>query len=141
MMTRQRCAICDCDREGNVWPESADVLCDAHWTLAGVRDFVQRGALSDWQPLPTGDGGYTPMLHAGMQKSDTIAHVREQRRRKRGDAGVYPYTQVMAELAGELNKLHVQIETVSAMDSYGDWLADNHLIDWQAVTDDGRAAA
>src|SRR5690242_13082438 len=54
MMTRQRCAICDCDRDGNVWPESADVLCRQHWGLLAVRGFMRCGALSDWPPLQVG---------------------------------------------------------------------------------------
>lgn len=48
MMTQQRCAICDCDREGNVWPESADALCADHWLLASVRSLVQCGAWSEF---------------------------------------------------------------------------------------------
>src|SRR5690242_9390858 len=48
MMTQQRCAICDCDRDGNVWPESAESLCDAHWLASSVRNLVRAGAWSEF---------------------------------------------------------------------------------------------
>ena len=62
MMTRQRCAICDCDREGNVWPESAEFLCDAHWLASSVRSLVRAGA---WSEFDMNLWGKRPN-HAGM---------------------------------------------------------------------------
>jgi len=118
MMTQQRCAICDCDRDGNVWPESAEFLCDAHWTLAGIRDFVRRGALSDWEPLPTGKHP-VPVCHDGMQTSGMVALCRQRRRASREDGGVYHETQLMTELAVLLARLGVQFDT-TGRDSFGD---------------------
>ncbi len=43
-----RCAICDADRDGAVWPESAESLCAAHWLLASVRSLVRCGAWSEF---------------------------------------------------------------------------------------------
>lgn len=48
MSTTPRCAICDCDRDGNVWPESAESLCAAHWLASSVRNLVRAGAWSEW---------------------------------------------------------------------------------------------
>lgn len=62
MMTQQRCAICDCDRDGNVWPESAGLLCADHWPLASVRDLVTCGA---WSEFDMNLWGKRPN-HAGM---------------------------------------------------------------------------
>ena len=80
MTVHALCAICDCDREGNVWPESAESLCAAHWTMAGVRDFVQRGAISDWEPM---QAGKHPVMvnHAAMllTKDERVAASRPLR--------------------------------------------------------------
>jgi hypothetical protein len=47
-MIQPRCAICDADRDGAVWPESAESLCAAHWLLASVRSLVRCGAWSEF---------------------------------------------------------------------------------------------
>lgn len=67
MMTHQRCAICDCDRNGNVWPESAESLCADHWLLGTVRSLVRSGV---WSEFDADAYGVRPN-HAAMMMSAT----------------------------------------------------------------------
>lgn len=124
MSTTPRCAICDCDREGNVWPESADSLCAAHYRLAGKRDLVLRAALSDWEPM--GVNGAILVSHRTMLLRPAMPPL-------------YWQASILALLtcAGV-----VWDDGEPWQESPGDFMAGNWLIDWAAINggNSGKAA-
>lgn len=77
MTPHERCAICDCDREGNVWPESADKLCPAHDRLAVLWAAVRSGDCSEWRANSGGKVSHVEMQTRRANRGATGHWTRE----------------------------------------------------------------
>ena len=114
-----RCAVCDGDND-------IQTLCDLHHWLCVIRHNVDVGLISDWPPLAT-------------SKYPVVVFHREQMMRP-ACAPIYWQVILSVTLTGKRVLL-----AQTPVESAGDWMAVNHLLDWGASgnggTDgNGRAA-
>jgi len=118
MMT-PRCAICDRDNDLNT-------LCDTHHWQATIRRHVDAGTISDWEPLATGK--YPRVVnHRTMLLAPAVPPMYWQ-------ASIL----TLLTCAGV-----VWDDGQPWQESFGDWLAQNWPIDWQAINggDSGKGQA
>lgn len=120
-ISRERCAICDCDRDGNVWPESAGMLCVRHQTIARMRAFVIAGALTDFGEDEHGYNvnHYSRMI--GPAIADARAHTLAAREERTGE-GMAGDIRRWVDLAAVLTPLGVEW-AAPCVESPGDGMA------------------
>lgn len=91
------------------------------------------GAWSEW---PRDELGRATN-HRQMMTSSTIAYGRARRHQQRGDGGMSHEATLLAQLAVVLAGKGAAFDESGLAESYGDWLSENHLIDWQAINGNG----